>query len=342
MTIARAERVLAEATVLDLLSAPSLDPAVLGRWFSVPPRALPGEIETFQGSGVAAFHFAWGIAGEEAHDVSLQAIAAMHRILIHYHQAFIPVLSVADIALAKASGRIGIVMGFQNSEHFRTEGDVDLFYGLGQRISQLTYNGLNRLGSGCLEKRDNGLSAFGRAIVRCMNRVGMAVDLSHCGERTTRQAIEASAVPVLVTHAACRALNDHPRCKSDEIICALAERGGIFGLCFLGALISANPPARIDDVLGHLDHLASIAGVEHLAIGSDLGPYGYGAISGTDERTIRRKRWDVPGLDHPRRLLELSDALLQRGWKEPEITGLLGANAIRVLAEIWRPESRER
>jgi len=341
LTTTRADGVFAEATVIDLLSAPSVDPAVLGRWLSIPPRALPSEIGSLQSTGVTAFHFAWGIAGEKAHDVSLQAIAAMHRILIHYHQTFIPVLSIGDIALAKASGKIGIVMGLQNSEHFRTEGDVDLFYGLGQRISQLTYNGPNRLGSGCLEKRDEGLSEFGGAVLRRMNRFGMAVDLSHCGERTTREAIEASAVPVLITHAACRALNDHPRCKSDEVIRALAERGGIFGLCFIGALFSAHPPAKRDDVLAHLDHLVAIAGVEHVAIGSDLGPYGYGAIAGTDERTARHRKWDIPGLDHPGRLLELSDALLQRGWKEAEIVGVLGANAIRVLAQIWRSESRE-
>jgi membrane dipeptidase len=336
LTISRAGGLLEEATVVDLLSAPSVDPAVLGRWLSVPPRALPGEIESFHASGVSAFHFAWGIAGEQAHDVSLHAIAAMHRVLIHLHQTFVPVLSTADIALAKASGRIGIVMGFQNSEHFRTEGDGDLFHGLGQRISQLTYNERNRLGSGCLEKQDEGLSEFGVEVVRRMNRLGMAVDVSHCGERTTREAIEASAVPILVTHAACRALNDHPRCKSDAVIRALAERGGVFGLCFIGALFSARLPARLDDVLAHLDHLVEIAGAENVAIGSDLGPYGYGAVPGTDERTARHRKWDIPGLDHPGRLLELSDALLRRGWKEAAVVGLLGANAIRVLAEIWR------
>ena len=119
-----------------------------------------------------------------------------------------------------------MLLGVQNAEHFRTADDVDLFYAAGQRVSQLTYNARNLIGNGSTERRDEGISDFGVAIVERMNKAGMAVDVSHCGDRTTLDAFEVEKRPVLITHSNCRALvPGHPRCKTDEAIRKMARRG---------------------------------------------------------------------------------------------------------------------
>ena len=115
-------------------------------------------------------------------------------------------------------------MGVQNAEHFRTPADVKRFYLLGQRCAQLTYNSQNLIGSGSTERVDGGVSDFGAEIIKAMNEVGMLIDVSHCGDRTTLDAIELSPKPIAITHSNCRALNNHPRLKTDEAIVKLAAR----------------------------------------------------------------------------------------------------------------------
>jgi membrane dipeptidase len=132
-----------------------------------------------------------------------------------------------DLAEAKRSGRLGLIYGFQDAAML--EGDperLELFHRFGVRIVQLTYNLRNLLGDGALEAADAGLSRHGRDVVTRMNALGMLVDLSHCGTRTTDDAIAASAKPVAVTHSGCRAVYDHPRSKHDATLRRLAERGG--------------------------------------------------------------------------------------------------------------------
>jgi len=145
---------------------------------------------------------------------------------------------------AKARGKMGILIGEQNSAHFRTVEDVNRFYDLGQRVSQLTYCG-NRIGGGSSDQRDCGLSKYGVQIVERMNAVGMAVDLSHCGDLTTMNAIEASRKPVLVTHSNCRALVPGiARCKTDEAITHMAATGGVMVLPWYAPLSEGRDESR--------------------------------------------------------------------------------------------------
>src|SRR6202008_416224 len=138
----------------------------------------------------------------------------------------------------------------QNSEHFRRPDDVDFFRALGQRVSQLTYNARNLIGNGSTERRDEGISDFGIAIIERMNKVGMAVDVSHCGDRTTLDAFEISNRPVLITHSNCRSLvNGHPRCKTDETIKKMAASGGVMGITAVRMFVKADEPTTIEDVL---------------------------------------------------------------------------------------------
>ena len=169
--------------------------------------------------------------------------------------------------------------------------DVQSFHALGQRVSQLTYNARNRIGTGCREARDKGLSAYGAEIVTAMNRVGMAIDVSHCSERTCLDAFAASKKPVLITHSNCRAIADNPRCKSDAVIRAMAARGGVMGITAIAAFVSPRRTATVEDVLDHFDRVVHLAGIEHVGLGSDVD------LEALDPRTGRvDSRYAVRGL----------------------------------------------
>lgn len=173
-------------------------------------------------------------------------------IAVHGEQ-FQRIERVAHFKQAKALRKIGILIGQQNSAHFRTVEDVDRFNDLGQRVSQLTYSG-NRIGGGSSDPRDYGLSKYGIQIVERMNGVGMAVDISHCGDRTTMNAIEASRKPVFITHSNCRALVPScARCKTDEAIKHMAATGGVMGITMVRSFVRSAGPVTIEHVLDHFD-----------------------------------------------------------------------------------------
>ena len=196
---ARAVDLMQRATVIDMLSPLTLDFPKFGRWMSDPDAFTTADLAPFRTSGINVFHIAVGTGGPNAYVQNLEFFTAWNSFLANQDQAFLRIDSAADLERVKASGRIGVLLGVQNAEHFRTPNDVDTFYGLGQRVAQLTYNARNLIGNGSTERRDEGISDFGLAIVERMNRTGMAVDTSHCGDRTTLDAFEASKRPVLIT-----------------------------------------------------------------------------------------------------------------------------------------------
>jgi membrane dipeptidase len=221
------------------------------------------------------------------------------------------------------------VIGQQNSGHFRTVEDVDRFYGLGQRVSQLTYRG-NRIGGGSSGVPDPGLSAYGIQIVERMNEVGMAVDISHCGDRTTMNAIEASRKPVLVTHSNCRALvPGSARCKTDEAIKRMAAGGGVMGITMVRTFVGAGGQVTIERVLDHIDHLTKLVGVEHVGVGSDVD------LNGRDTPAHSTKRFDLDGIDYARKIYDLAEGLVKRTYSNLDIELILGGNFERALTETW-------
>jgi membrane dipeptidase len=168
-----------------------------------------------------------------------------------------------------------------------------------------------------------------------MNQAGMTIDISHCGERTSLEAIAASRRPVLVTHSNCRALVHHARCKSDDVIRVLAAAGGVMGITMVRAFVSFRPRPTLDDVLDHFDHVAKLVGPEHVGIGSDVD------IDATDPRTGRtRAAYDIRGLNPALRVFQFADGLLARGYSERDTELVLGGNFLRVLTETWPDASR--
>ena len=333
------------ALVIDMLSPLTLNFPLMGKWNANPELFSAADFERFRSSGINIFHTAVGTGGPDAYDSTYQFIANWNGFLAGNDRSFMRIDSVADFGAVKGSGKIGIMLGVQNSEHFRRPGDVNTFYAMGQRVSQLTYNSRNLIGNGSTERRDEGLSDFGVSIVDRMNTVGMAVDVSHCGDQTSLDAFEASKKPVLVTHSNARALNPgHPRCKPDSVIKAVGKAGSVMGITGVRNFVKGAEPTTIEDLLNHFDYVAKMIGVDHVGVGSDIDLDGYDDMPPEDYKRLKasyksnyafRDKIDIDEVAHPKRMYDLTDGLIRRKYTDDQILGILGGNFRRVLSEIW-------
>lgn len=257
------------------------------------------------------------------------------------------VLTVDDVRSAKAEGRVGVVLGWQNASPIEDDlRRLVLFRDLGLRVVQLAYNTQNLLGTGCYESRDGGLSDFGREVVAELNRLGIAIDLSHVGPVTTGDVVLASEHPVAFTHVCPAAHKAHPRNKSDEGLRLVAERGGMVGVTPFPWFLRER---TLDAYLDAVEHVIGVAGEEHVGIGTDfveghdddfvewiMRDKGYGRLltaTPLDEMSVRMPEGIARLADWP----NLTAAMEARGWTEARILRLLGENWLRFFAEVWAP-----
>jgi len=341
----RAIDLIAQTTVIDMLSPLTLNFDKQAKWFKDPESFTTADLQPYLASGINIFHPAVGMGGPAAYENVLQFFASWNGFIANGDEHFMRIDSVADLKRVKKSGKIGIMLGLQDSDHFRRPDDVDFFRGLGQRISQLTYNERNLIGNGSTERRDDGISDFGVSIIERMNKVGMAVDVSHCGDRTTLDAFEISKKPVLITHSNCRALvPNHPRLKTDEAIKKVGQAGSVMGITGVRMFVKGDEPTTIEHVLDHFDHVKNLIGPEHLGVGSDMDLYGYDAMPPELNKRLRagykgsygfRDKIDIEGLNHPKRMFDLTDGLIRRKYSDSDIQGILGGNFERVIKQIW-------
>lgn len=303
----------------------------------------------FRASGISVFHNSWGIGGPDAREAVLTNFAGWQGFIARNTDLFSAAGTVDDLVAAKQAGRCCIIIGVQNSEHFQSVEDVKLFHGLGQRVSQLTYNTQNLIGSGSTERVDGGVTDFGAAIIAEMEKVGMLVDTSHCGDRTTLDAIEIAKGPIAITHSNCRALVDHPRVKTDEAIKALAAKGGVMGITGVSMFVKPTDPTTVADMVDHIDHIRDLVGIEHVGIGSDADLNGYDDMPPDQYAALKaaykasyafRDKIDVEGFDHPQKVFDLTEEMVRRGYTDEHIGLVLGGNFKRLLEAVWvRPES---
>ncbi|HEY2016760.1 MAG TPA: membrane dipeptidase [Bryobacteraceae bacterium] len=348
---ARAIQLMNESTVVDLLNQfrfadYSEKPPKSDLWLQKPAAFSEAEAAVYQSSGIHAF-----CLGQSAADYQsgLRFFARWNGFLAARSDLVLRIDSAADFARARHERKIGVVLTMQDSTHFRTPDDVNEFFALGQRLSQLTYNFNNRIGSGFLEQRDGGLSLFGLSIMKRMEQTGMAVDVSHCADQTTLDALDAATRPVLFTHANCRALiPGHGRAKTDEAIRKMAKTGGVMGITFLRFMVRDREPVSASQVLDHFDYVRKLVGIEHLAVGSDMDVLGVANPLGGGFRPESQPNFDryhyhvdkpehlgSDGLDHPKRMFDLTEGLISRGYSDADIRLILGGNATRVLGGIW-------
>lgn len=253
-------------------------------------------------------------------------------------------VTTADIVAAKKSGREAIVFGPQDTEMIGANFDlIGTFYDLGVRILQLTYQRQNLLGSGCGERDDAGLTAMGHTFVGLLNDHRILVDVSHCGERTGRDAMEASSSPVVVTHAPCHALSPHMRAKSDAFIRAMADQGGVMGITGISPFLHyPDEPGRRPDVkrlVAHVAHVAELAGVDAVAIATDfeetLGLAGYDELvrrGVLGPWTFEERR--AEGLEDGSKFFNVTDGLADAGFSPEEIRKILGGNWMRMFGQV--------
>ena len=322
----RAVDLVRESVVIDMLGLLTLDWAKLDRWQREAGTFDSSAFQKLRESGITVFHPAVELNAPRPFDAIRDWAVNWNSFIERHPDSFLRVDGPEDFARAKSGGRAGIILGLQNSDHFRTIADVAFFYAFGQRVSQLTYNSQNSIGAGCGVAHDSGLTDYGARVVEEMNRIGMAVDISHTGDRTSLDAIHLSKKPVLITHSNCRTLNPrHRRCKPDDVIRAMAARGGVMGITGIRSFVAGRERATIEDVLDHFGHVAKIAGIEHVGVGSDNDVDG-----GRPPR-----RLDIAGLDGPRRIFNLTEGLIRRGYTDRHIRLILGGNFQRALSEIW-------
>ena len=338
---ARARRVVERSLVIDMLAPLRLD--LNDDVYSKP--LTEAEAAAFRASGITGFHNAWGLGGTDAREQCFKYLAGWNGFIARNAQLFCLVDRAADLDRAREQKKIAVIMGLQNAEHFYAVDDVKTFHQLGLRCAQLTYNSQNLIGSGSTERIDGGLSDFGVKIVAAMNEVGMLVDVSHCGDRTTLDAIELSQGPIAITHSNCRALNDHPRLKTDEAIRKLAAKGGVMGITGVRMFVAGKEPTTIEHLVDHIDHVVKLAGIEHVGIGSDADLYGYDAMPADQLATLKsaykasygfREKIDIDGFNHPTKTYDLAEALIRRGYSDDHIALVLGGNFRRLLGNVWR------
>lgn len=262
-------------------------------------------------------------------------------------ERLVKVLSARDLEAAMERRQIGVLYYLQNSTPLGDDiGALDGLRASGVRIIQLTYNSRNLAGDGCLERTNSGLSRFGLDVVAAMNERRMLVDLSHCGEATTREGIASSKAPVAVTHAGCTSVYDHPRNKADHLLKALADRGGVIGIFQINPYLGPRERNTLDDYLAHIDHAVKVAGEDHVAIGSDRE---HRVIPDTPEEkqklidelsrlrpvTAAGFRWPffISELNHPRRMETIARALERRRYTSRQVDKILRGNWHRVLKE---------
>ncbi len=283
--------------------------------------------------------------GAEALELAVDGLLEYDRYLEAHPDLFVRATSVRHVDEARRSGRMAVFYLFQNSVQFGSDLDrVDMFYRLGLRSCQLTYNDRNRAGVGCrAEGDDGGLTDFGRALIERMNALGMLVDLSHANMPTMADAIAHSRVPVHVSHTACADLYPHVRNTGDANLRALADRGGVVGICQLRPFLTSKKSDNLHAYFDHIEHAVRVAGIESVCIGSDRD---HRVIEMTPEYVAELRREEgsqvqdselpyfIAELNGPRRMEVVWDGLVRRGFSEDDVERIMGRNLYRLYRDV--------
>jgi membrane dipeptidase len=280
--------------------------------------------------------------GDAALALAIDELLAHDRWLASKPGFFVKATSVADVDRARREGKLAVFYLFQNTVQFGSSPDrVDLFHGLGLRSCQLTYNTRNLAGVGCWET--GGVTPFGRDLIARMNERRMLLDLSHANMQTMKEAIEASRVPVVVSHTACMAVHENRRNTTDDNLRLLASRGGVVGVCQMRPFLTFKKSDNLHAYFDHLLHAIRVAGIDHVAIGSDRD---HRVIALTPEYVAELKREEgaqvrdnelpyfIDELNGPRRMEVVRDGLQKRGVRGADLDKVMGGNLYRLYREV--------
>ena len=251
-----------------------------------------------------------------------------------------------DIQEAKQSGRIGMVFALQNCALIGYDISLlSILHKLGLRVTQLTYNETNYIGDGCVSRDDRPLTHFGKQVVRELNRLGIVVDLSHCGVSSSLSALEVSTKPVVFSHSDVFSITPNPRCVRDEQIKAIARNGGVIGVSPFSPMCSPGGGKRptIEDYLNHIDYISELVGIDHVAIATDI----FEQLTAFKWNSTSKRRYPevmgqftfetlyAEGFSHIHEIANVASGLADRGYKDYETEKVLGKNLLRIYQENW-------
>lgn len=306
--------------------------------------------QTLQASGISAVH-ATLVYHENARE-TLTRFAQWNLLFEQNADLIMPVRSVADIETAKNLGKVGVFFGAQNCSPIDDEiGLIEVMRQQGLLIMQLTYNNQSLLATGCYEQNDTGLTRFGKQAIAEMNRVGMIIDMSHSAERSTLEAIDASSRPICISHANPNFAHPALRNKSDKVIKALTERGGMLGFSLYPFHLPNGSQCSLEDFCSMVATTADMVGIEHLGIGSDLCLNQPQAVL----EWMRNGRWSkamdygegsannsgwpdsLPWFSGAAGMENIYNGLMRHGFNESEAGKIIGENWLNFLQQGLKP-----
>jgi membrane dipeptidase len=280
--------------------------------------------------------------GAEALELAVDSLLQHDRFLARHPALFVKATTVADVDRARRERKLAVFYLYQNTVQFGKDLDrVDLFHRMGLRSCQLTYNTKNHAGVGCWE--EGGITPFGRELITRMNERRMLIDLSHANMRTMAETVTASKAPVIVSHTACMAVHTNRRNTTDENLKAVANRGGVIGICQMRPFLTTKKKDNLHAYFDHLMHAIRVAGIEHVAIGSDRD---HRVITLTPEYLAELKREEgsqvvenelpyfIDELNGPRRMEVVWDGLVKRGLGSADVERVMGLNLRRVYRDV--------
>ena len=277
------------------------------------------------------------------HDIGMRYSDMAHQKMIFRAE------TIDDFTAAKESGRIALVPCLEAATPIENEIDrIDILYGFGIRLMGIAYSEANALGSGLKERSDGGLTDFGRRAVRRMNKIGMAIDVAHCGDRTSLDTIEESKKPIFITHAGARGLWNTNRMKPDEVIRACAAKGGVIGIeAAPHTTLTENHPAHsIESLMEHFEYCVNLVGIDHVAFGPDtlfgdhVGLHHAFAAQLSIKSAHGRMKYDeveyVKGIENPAEgFPNIVRWLVKHDYRDEDIEKVLSGNIVRVLRQAW-------
>jgi len=308
----------------------------------------PHYLQWYREGGVTAL--APTVGGWEGARTTLDRIASWRHLLSERKDLSL-VQRAKDIEIARQRGLLGIYLHLQGADPIENNLNlIDVYKALGVGVVQLTYNVRNRVGDGCEERTDTGLSRFGIQLIERLNHAQIIVDCSHTGYRTSLEAVECSSAPVILSHSNAATVHSSARNVPDDLIRAIAKSGGVIGVAGFPAMIAGTTTPSLDQFIAHIDAIASLVGIDHVGLGIDYywGQAGVAsdeAATASYEAAVRAGRWSSAypppphnypaGINTPKTLRNLTRRLLERGYSGADVQKILGENWLRVMRSVW-------
>ena len=333
----QATQIMADSIVVDMTAPGSpLD-------FITPSHEMTDEwVSSYEKGGCTLASFSLGADHHaETIEACITAISKARNWFLAQPERFLIVDSTQDVRRAKSDGKLGVMFNFQGTMQFqRNIKLIEVYRRLGVTHALMAYNTKNLVGDGCHERTDSGLSSFGLEVIAEMNRVGMLVDVTHTGYRTSMETMEVSSAPVIMSHSSPMGVYNHPRNVADDQIIALAKTGGVMGIHGVGLFMSkSGDQVSAEDVASFVRYAVDLVGPQHVGFGLDYVMFTdvlLGFVAGNRSKYKKEDGYDFQEVHFatPSVMGEVAEILLRENYSEEDVKGILGENWMRVFEQV--------